>query len=193
MVLHGDTETIVKRRDVQIDGGKIKTIALKYEYTKTIDLLTQKGYKENDRKTISFSHKGYNFKNVPLYQVRNTLNGLTPEDRKHAQAAGVTHYIGTHLDIDGKRPFCIVEITESEYNAIMDYFKEVEMIESKPFEKFDAKKTYKDQIEDAQATGKKVLIYTKVEDSDNEESDTVIVKGYIDGNGKITETKELMD
>ncbi len=192
---NGEVITKVFDNELVVEGGRVGRFNLTSTYTHQDEDFSRVNYytPENERQNgeLTFEYKGYEFKAVD-WQVNKLGKGTAKEIKSGLEKVGLKHYIIAKAKINGKIQSGTVMITENEYNAIKKWFESVKMTQQKA-EKEVKKADYSEKIAEAKENGKLVIINRYAVSVDSEESDTAIVTVYIDENGVITKSTDLMD
>lgn len=199
MAKDGKYTTTKKETTLTVPEGRVGKFDLVYKHIHQKEDLSRVNYytPENERedKRIYFEFNGHQFEAV-AYQLSKKSGLTSKEILKGLEENNLEHYVIASTKINGKSKTGVVMLTADEYQAIKDWFESVKQI--KP-ENEAAKETvaveekYAEEIAKAKELGHKVIINRYARDSENPESDTEIVTVYIDSDGNITQSIELMD
>lgn len=198
MAKDGKYTTTTKETTLTVPEGRVGKFKLVYKHIHQEEDLSRVNYytPENERedKRISFEFKGYQFEAV-AYQL-SKKDGLTSKEvLKGLEENNLEHYVIAYTKINGKSQKGVVMLTVGEYQAIKDWFESVKQIkpENEAAKEATVEEKYAEEIAKAKELGRKVIINRYARDSKHPESDTEFVTVYIDSDGKITQSIELMD
>lgn len=195
----GKYTTTTKETTLTVPEGRVGKFDLVYKHIHQEEDLSRVNYytPENERedKRIYFEFNGYQFEAV-AYQLSKKSGLTSKEILKGLEENNLEHYVIASTKINGKSQTGVVMLTADEYQAIKDWFESVKLIKSENGvvkETVAVEEKYTEEIAKAKELGRKVIIKRNARDSKNPESDTEIVTVYIDSDGNITQSIELMD
>lgn len=195
----GKYTTTTKETTLTVPEGRVGKFDLVYKHIHQEEDLSRVNYytPENERedKRIYFEFNGYQFEAV-AYQLSKKSGLTSKEILKGLEENNLEHYVIASTKINGKSQTGVVMLTADEYQAIKDWFESVKLIKSENGvvkETVAVEEKYAEEIAKAKELGRKVIIKRNARDSKNPESDTEIVTVYIDSDGNITQSIELMD